>query len=100
MDVKYPNARAHLFDAIRALSTSPDSIQARLIDASESLLTVTIDDFADDPELVVKFTRILDKIAVDRGDAEATAAETAAYMSDAQASILADLVCDFFYEIV
>ncbi|MFF0924434.1 hypothetical protein ACFYE8_33100 [Rhizobium leguminosarum] len=89
-----------MFDAIRALSTSPDSIQARLIDASESLLTVTIDDFADDPELVVKFTRILDKIAVDRGDAEAAAAETAMYMSDAQASILADLVCDFFYEIV
>lgn len=99
MDVKYPKARAHLFEAVRALSTSPDSIQTRLIDATESILAVTIDEFANDPELTLKFARILDLIAVDRGDVEAIAVETAAYMSDTQASILADLVCDFLYEI-
>jgi hypothetical protein len=99
MDVKYPKARARLFEAVRALSTSPDSIQTRVIDATESLLTVTIDEFASDPELTIKFARILDLIAVDRGDVEAIAVETAAYMSDEQASILADLVWEFLYEI-
>lgn len=99
MDVKYPRARAQLFEAVRALSTSPDSIQTRLIDATESLLTVTIDEFENDPELKIKFARILDLIAVDRDDVAAVAVETAAYMSDADASILAALVFDFLYEI-
>jgi hypothetical protein len=99
MDAKYPEARTHLFEAVRALSTSPESIQTRLIDATESLLAVMIDEFAGDAELTIKFARILDLIAVDRGDVEAIVAETAAYMSDAQASVIADLVCDFLYEI-
>jgi hypothetical protein len=99
MDVKYPKTRAQVFEAVRVLSTSPESIQRRLIEATESLLAVTIDEFAQDPELTIKFTRILDLIAVDRGDVEAIAVETAAYMSDTQASIIADLVCDFLYEI-
>ncbi len=99
MDVKYPKARALLFEALRVLASSPESIQTRLIDATESLLSVTIDEFAGDPELTIKFARILDLIAVDRGDVEATAVETAAYMSDAQAGLIADLVCDFLYEI-
>ncbi|WP_426237744.1 hypothetical protein [Pararhizobium sp. DWP1-1-3] len=81
------------------LASSPESIQTRLIDATESLLSVTIDEFACDPELTIKFARILDLIAVDRGDVEATAVETAAHMSDAQAGLIADLVCDFLYEI-
>ncbi|KQV83541.1 hypothetical protein [Rhizobium sp. Root1220] len=88
-----------MFEAVRALSTSPESIQTRLIDATESLLAVKIDEFAGDPELTIKFARILDLIAVDRGDVEAIAAETAAYMTDTQASVIADLVCDFLYEI-
>lgn len=99
MDVKYPKARANVFEAVRTLATSPESIQNRLIEATGNLLAVTIDEFAGDLELTIKFTRILDLIAVDRGDAEAIAMETAAYMSDTQASIIADLVCDFLYEI-
>ncbi|EJC75255.1 hypothetical protein [Rhizobium hidalgonense] len=99
MDVKYPKTRAHIFEAVRALSTSPDTIQTRLIDATKSLLAVTIEEFADDLELTIRFTRLLDMIAVDHGDVEAVAVETAAYMSDAQASIIADLICDFLYEI-
>ena len=99
MDVKYPAARANLFEAVRALSTSPETIQVRLVDATESLLAVTIDEFADDAELAFKFARILDLIAVDRGDMDSVAAETAAYLSDTQASVIADLVCDFLYEI-
>lgn len=95
----YPKARAHLFEAVRSLSTSPENIQTRLIDAAESLLSVTIDEFAGDTELTLKFARILDLIAIDRGDVETTLAETAAYMSDERASILADLICDFLYEI-
>ena len=99
MDEKYPKARAHLFEAVRALSTSPHSIQTRLIEATESLLAITIDEFANDPELTIKFARILDMIAIDRGDVETIAVETAAYMSDAQASIIADLICDILYEV-
>jgi hypothetical protein len=99
MDVKYPKTRAHVFEAVRALSTSPETIQSRLIEATRSLLAVTIEEFAGDLELTVKFTRLLDLIAVDHGDVEAVAVETAAYMSDAQASIIADLICDFLYEI-
>ena len=99
MDVKYPKARTLLFEAVRSLASSPDSIQTRLIDATESLMSVTIDEFSSDPELTIRFVRILDLIAVDRGDVEAIAVETAAYMSDAQASVIAHLVCDFLYEI-
>lgn len=99
MDVKYPVARRHLFEAVKALSTSPGSIQDRLIDATESLLAVTIDEFATDPELTIKFARILDLIAVDRDDVAAIAVETAAYMSDADAGVIAALICDFLFEI-
>ncbi|MDQ0323347.1 hypothetical protein QO002_005553 [Pararhizobium capsulatum DSM 1112] len=99
MDVKYPNARAHLFDAVRALSTSPDSIQVRLADATESLLAVTLDEFASDTELTIKFARILDLIAVDRDDASAIAIETAAYLTDVEAGVLAALIFDLLYEV-
>ncbi|MBY5570699.1 hypothetical protein HFO55_26215 [Rhizobium leguminosarum] len=99
MDVQYPVARRQLFEAVKALSTSADSIQTRLIDATDSLLAVTIDEFSNDPELTIKFARILDLIAVDRDDVAATAVETAAYMSDADACLIAALVCDFLYEV-
>lgn len=88
-----------MFEAVRALSSSPASLQSRLIDATESLLAVTIDEFAGDPDLRIKFARLLDMIAVDHGDMKEVAAETAAYMTDDQASVVAGLICDFFYEI-
>jgi hypothetical protein len=99
MDVKYPAARANMFEAVRLLATSPNNIQARLADATESLLSITIDEFAGDAELTFKFARILDLIAIDRGDTGAIAVETAPYLSDTQASVIAELVCDFLYEI-
>jgi hypothetical protein len=99
MDVKYPNARAHLFEAVRVLSTSAESIQIRLADATESLLAVTLDDFAGDAELTIRLARILDLIAVDRDDVEAIAVETAASMTDAEAGVVSALIFDLLYEI-
>ena len=60
MDEKYKNARIQFFAAVRALAASSDSIQARLISATESILLVTIDEFDGDPELKIKFARLLD----------------------------------------
>jgi len=100
MDAKYLNARAQFFAAVRALATSAESIQTRLIDASDSILAVTIDEFGDDVELKIKFARILDLIAVDRDDVELVALETAAHMTDEEAIKVASLVCDFFHELV
>jgi hypothetical protein len=99
MDVKYPNARGHFFSAVRTLATSTDSIQTRLIEASDSILAVTLDEFADDIELKIKFARILDLLAVDRDDIEIAAVENAAHMSDIDAIKLAELICEFFYDL-
>jgi hypothetical protein len=99
MDVKYPDARAQFFSAVRALATSVDSIQNRLIEANDSILAVTLDEFADDPELKIKFARILDLLAVDRDDIEIAAVENAAHMSDIEATKVAELICEFFYEL-
>ena len=98
MDVTYQNARARLFDAVRVLSTSPESIQARLAEAAESLLALTLEDFEGDVELKIKFARILDLIAVDRGDVVAIAVETAGYKTD-DASVIAALIFDLLHEV-
>jgi hypothetical protein len=99
MDTKYPNARGNVFSAVRTLATSTDSIQTRLIEASDSILAVTLDEFAGDIELKIKFTRILDLLAVDREDIEIAAVENAAHMSDIDAIKLAELICEFFYDL-
>ncbi len=99
MDEKYENARIQFFAAIRALAASSDSIQTRLMNANESILLVTIDEFDGDPELKIKFARILDLLAVDQDDIERVAVETAAHMSDSEAVKVADLICDFFSEL-
>ena len=99
MDEKYKNARIQFFAAVRALAASSDSIQARLISANESILLVTIDEFDGDPELKIKFARLLDLLAVDQDDVRSVAVETAAHMSDSEAIEVADLICDFFYEL-
>jgi hypothetical protein len=99
MDEKYPHARKQFFAALRTLAASADSIQARLIEANTSILTVTIDEFDDDIELKIKFARILDLLSVDRDDMEEGAIETAAHMTDLEAMIVAELICDFFEEL-
>jgi hypothetical protein len=99
MDDKYENARIQFFAAIRVLAASSDSIQTRLMNASESILLVTIDEFDGDPELKIKFARILDLLAVDHDDIERVAVETTAQMSDSEAVRVADLICDFFSEL-
>lgn len=95
----YENARELFFEAIRALATSSNSIQDRLTVAFRSIVFVTIDEFQDDVEMKLKFARLLDALAVDNDDIEIAGAETAAHMSDHQASIAADLICDFFYDL-
>lgn len=49
--------------------------------------------------MTIKFARILDLLAVDVDDTEAVATETAAHMTDLEAVKVADLICDFFYEL-
>ena len=99
MDAKYPNARGYFFSAIRTLATSSESIQTRLIQANDSILAVRLDEFDGDIELKLKFARILDLLAVDRVEIEVAAVENAAHMSDVEAIKLAELICDFFYEL-
>lgn len=99
MDAKYPYARGNFFSAIRILAASSESIQTRLIEANDSILAVTIDEFEGDIELKLKFARILDLLAVDRDEIELVAVENAAHMSDVQAIKLAELICEFFYEL-
>ena len=75
------------------------SIQTRVIDATESILQVTIDEFEDDSELKIKFARLLDLLAVDQDDLETAAVENAAHMTDFEAVRVADLICDFYYDL-
>ncbi|KRB26345.1 MULTISPECIES: hypothetical protein [Mesorhizobium] len=99
MDDKYSDAREHFFAAIRALAASGDSIQARLIEANGNILNVTIDEFNGDRELKIKFAKLLDLLAIDQDDLETVAVENAAHMTDFEAVKVADLICDFYYEI-
>ena len=100
MDERHANAREQFFTAIRTLAASADSIQTRVIDATQSILQVTIDDFEDDSELKIKFARLLDLLAVDnQDDLETAAVENAAHMTDFEAVKVADLMCDFYCEL-
>ena len=99
MDDHYDNARERFYEAIRVLCTSPAPIQDRLMAAFRSIVFVTIDEFEDDPEMKLRFAQILDALSVDRDDVEKVGLETAAYMSDEQASAAAHLICDFFYDL-
>ncbi len=99
MDETYANAREQFFAAIRTLAASADPIQTRLIAATESILEVTIDEFESDIELRIRFARILDLLAVDQDNMETTAVETVAHMTDFEAVKVADLICDFFFDL-
>lgn len=99
MDALHANAREQFFAAIRSLAASSESIQARVIDATPSILEVTIDEFDGDRELKIKFARILDLLAVDQDDVEKEAEETAAHMTDFEAIKVADLICDFYSDL-
>ena len=99
MNELHANARDQFFSAMRSLAASADSIQTRLIEANTHLLLVTIDEFAGDPELKIKFAKILDLLAVDQDDMEATALETVAHMTDFEAVKVADLICDFYSDL-
>ena len=99
MDDRYENAREQFFAAIRILATSPDDIQTRLIGAYKYILLVTIDEFEGDLEMKIKFARILDESAADTDDVEEIVMETAAHMTDANASRIATMICDFFYDL-
>ena len=99
MDELHANAREQFFAAIRTLAASADSIQARVIDATRSILEVTIDEFEGDSELKIKFARILDSLAIDQDDMEEAVEETAAHMTDFEAVKIADLICDFYYDL-
>ncbi|MEO5758480.1 MAG: hypothetical protein ABIQ51_16645 [Mesorhizobium sp.] len=99
MDDKYSNAREHFFAAVRTLAASSDPIQTRLIDANVNILHITLDEFDGDRELKFKFAKILDLLAVDQDQMEAVATETTAHMTDFEAVKVADLICDFYYEL-
>lgn len=99
MDDRYENAREQFFAAIRILATSPDDIQTRLIGAYKSILLVTIDEFAGDLEMKIRFARILDELASDTDDVEEVAVQTAAHMTDANASRIGVMICDFYYDL-
>jgi len=97
---KYAAPREHFFAAVRALATSSDSIQSRLLEATTSISLVIIDEFDNDTELRIKFARILDHIGPDRDDIERVAVEITAYMTEREAEKVADLIVDFFDELV
>jgi hypothetical protein len=100
MDERHANAREQFFAAIRTLAASVGSIQTRVIDATQSILQVTIDEFEGDSELKIKFARLLDLLAVDdQDDLETAAVENAAHMTDFEAVRVADLICDFYYDL-
>lgn len=99
MDERHANAREQFFSAIRTLAASADSIQARVIDATPSILQVTIDEFEGDGELKIKFARLLDLLSADQDDMEKAALETAAHMTDFEAVKVADLICDFYTDL-
>lgn len=99
MDDRYENAREQFFTAIRILATSPDEIQTRLIGAYKFILLVTIDEFEGDLEMKIKFARILDELAADTDDIEEAVVETAAHMTDANASRIGMMICDFYYDL-
>ena len=99
MDERHANAREQFFAAIRTLAASADSIQTRVIEATQSILDITIDEFEGDSELKIKFARILDLLAIDQDDMEKAAEETAAHMTDLEAVKVADLMCDFYYDL-
>lgn len=93
------HARAQFFAAIRTLAASSDSIQTRVTNAAQNVLQVTIDEFASDAELKIKFARLLDLLAGDHDDLESAAMETTAHMTDFEAVKVADLMCDFYYDL-
>ena len=100
MDERHANAREQFFAAIRTLAASAGSIQTRIIDATQNILQVTIDEFEGDSELKIKFARLLDLLAVDdQDDLETAAVENAAHMTDFEAVRVADLICDFYYDL-
>jgi len=99
MDERYTNAREQFFVAVRILAASTDPIQTRVIDATQSLLEVTLDEFEADGELKIKFARLLDLLASDKDDLQTIAVETAAHMTDDEAVKVADLICDFYYDL-
>jgi hypothetical protein len=99
MNELHANAREQFFAAIRHLAASADSIQSRVIDASQSILNITIDEFDGNHELKIKFARLLDLLAVDHDDLEKVALESAAHMTDFEAVKVADLMCDFYSDL-
>lgn len=99
MDEPHANAREQVFAAIRSLAASADSIQTRVIEATQSIIDITIDEFDGDTELKIKFARILDLLAIDQDDIERAAEETAAHMTDLEAVKVADLMCDFYCDL-
>lgn len=99
MDEKYANAREHLFLALRSLAASADPLGKRLFAATSNIIQITIDEFDGDVEMKVRFAKILDLLASDQDDLETVALETAAHMSEDDAIKVAELVCDFFYDL-
>lgn len=99
MDERYEDARDQFFTAIRALAASPNDIQARLINACKYVLRVNIEQFEGDLEMKIKFARILDNISSDVDDMSISGTETTAHMTDEAAIKVADLICDFYYDL-
>ncbi len=100
MDDKHAAPREQFFAAVRALATSSDSIQTRLLQATTSISLVTLDEFEGDLELKIKFARILDHIGPDHDDIERLAVEITPHMTEHEAETVADLIVDFFDELV
>ncbi|TXR47919.1 hypothetical protein [Phyllobacterium endophyticum] len=100
MNERHANAREQFFAAIRTLAASADSIQIRVIAATQSILQVTIEEFEGDSELKIRFARLLDLLAIDDHlDLETAVVENAAHMTDLEAVRVADLMCDFYCEL-
>lgn len=100
VDDKYETARVQFFEAVRALAASAEDIQSRLINASASILPIRIEEFEGDLEMKLKFARILDLLSPDIDDPAEIAIENAAHMKDESAVVLADLICDFYYDLM
>ena len=91
-------AKEKFSSAIRAMATSAESIQDRLYYAFTIFIPVREDDFKD-PEVRTAFEQIHDKLTSIKEDPreEGLVRVTTRQMSDAEASSLAQEICDFYF---
>jgi len=99
MNDTHSHAHDQFRDAVRAMATSPSDLPERLLMAFAFIREVTLDEFAENPELKLRLARILDLLAADSGDVDEEVAHTAFTMTELDASKAADLICDFYFDL-